>query len=432
MAEAAQSAEPRVSQRREGGGLSLETFAAFQQRHFRLLWLNTFSFALVHGIQRFAFVWLAIELSESSRALGIVSFAMGIPVLFISMPAGILSDRIDRRLILVTSQVVILAISILTAILIWAGLASVAMAAALALAVGVGVAFGQPVRQAIVPSIVPPDRLMNAITLISLGTNTSQMVGPAIGGLSIALWGIGGCFAVQATFVSLGLLALVPLRVPRPEGITNVRRNFREDTSEGLRFAIGTEGVRVLFLLLLVTAIFVNGPWGTLLPKIAEERLGRGAFGAGLIFSAFGGGMIVSSLILASIHELKNAGGWFAATMVCGGVLIVGMGLSKIYLLTLSLMLVSGVNAGFFMNLNLTLIQANTPGDVMGRVMAIYTLVFMGVTPLGALAAGAAADIFGPGEWFAFGGAAMSAVAVVILITQPKLRRMSSNPGSAR
>ncbi|HJP40087.1 MAG TPA: MFS transporter [Dehalococcoidia bacterium] len=417
--------------RPRGGGLTLATFVAFREPSFSLLWVNTFSFALVQGIQRFAFVWLALELSEGNRALGLVSFALGIPVLFISIPAGVLSDRVDRRQLLFGSQLLILLVTAVAAVFIFVDLMSVAAATGLALVVGVGIALGMPVRQAIVPSIVPPERLMNAITLNSLGMNVSQMIGPAIGGASIAIWGIGGCFVVQTVLLLASMFTLLPLRVPPPAGAAQEARSLRGNIAEGFGFVVKTGGIRVLFLLLLVMALFITGPWQALLPKIANDKLGAEAFGAAMLFAAFGTGMIAGSLALASIPELRNAGGWFVFTMVCGGVFVAAVGLSEFYSVTIVLMLLGGIVAGFFMNLNLTLIQSHTPAPVMGRVMAIYTLSFMGGAPFGALLAGGAADLIGPGEWFAVCGAITAVTALTVLLTQPGIRRLSSNPGDS-
>ena len=408
-------------------GLSLQTFAAFSSRDFRYLWANNFSYALVQGIQRFAFVWLATDLSERNIVLGIVSFALGIPVLFLSLPAGVLSDRSDRRILLFGSQVLVLVASLLTAILIWVGVMSVTVAVLMAIFVGMGVAFGQPVRQALIPTIVPPERLMNAITLNSLGQNVSQIAGPALGGAAIYVWGIGGSFAVQAALMGFGLLLLIPLRIP-PAAAGRAGRRIRAEIGEGFSFVRGAADVRALFILLLATALVIMGPWQALLPKIAKEQLGSGALAASMLFAAMGVGTIVSSLVLASIPSLKNAGGWFACTLIVGGSLAVGIGFSHSYILTLVLMLLSGLNAGFFINLNLTLIQSHTPAAVMGRVMAIYTLVLMGGGPLGGLIAGGGADLLGPGGWFSLSGATVAVVAVIFLITQPSLRRMPSQP----
>tara|TARA_B100001123_G_scaffold175124_2_gene201095 strand:- start:12491 stop:13819 length:1329 start_codon:yes stop_codon:yes gene_type:complete len=418
--------------RAKKGILTKQTFAAFELRDFRLLWGNNFSYALVQGIQRFAFVWLAGDLSKENLVLGLVTFGLGIPVFFLTLPSGVLSDRWDRRRLLFLSQFWVLATSLLTAILIWTGAMGVPMAIGMAILIGVGVAVGQPVRQALVPAVVPQNRLMNAITLNSLGQNVSQIIGPLIGGAAIDIWGNGGGFALQAVLMGIGLIFLVPLKVPEAERVARIGRQLLKEMMgeirEGFSFVKGAVDIRTLFFLLLASSLVIMGPWQALLPRVAEEQLGAEAFQTGVLFGAMGVGTVISSLILASIPRLENAGGWFTVTLITGGSLAVGIGLSHNYLLTVLFMFASGLNAGFFINLNLTLIQAHTPSDVMGRVMAIYTLVLMGGSPFGGLMAGGGAQLIGAGEMFALSGAAVAIVASVFLVTQPTLRRMPSHP----
>ena len=203
------------SGQRSGRGLSLQTFAAFELRDFRLLWANNFSYALVQGIERFAFAWLVIDTLQAGEIyLGLSAFALGIPVFFLSLPAGVLADRWNRRTLLVVSQLIVLAGALLAAILIWVDLMNLRVALGMALFVGTGVAVGQPVRQALVPAVVPPHRLMNAITLNSAGQTVSQMIGPALGGVAIAVAGLEGNFALQAILMAVGLIFLLPLRIP--------------------------------------------------------------------------------------------------------------------------------------------------------------------------------------------------------------------------
>ena len=421
---------------RLGGGLNLQTFAAFELRDFRLLWANNFSYALVQGIERFAFVWLVIEtLQARDFYLGLVSFALGIPVFFLALPAGVLSDRWDRRRLLFISQAIVLIAALLTAILIWMDLMTLRMALVMALFVGTGVAVGQPVRQALIPAVVPPSRLMNAITLNGAGQTISQMLGPALGGATIAIWGIGGNFALQAMLMGVGVIFIVPLRIPArgpsPALAVDGRSALGGIVSEiidGFRFVIREPNIRVLFLLLLLSSLVIAGPWVTLLPKVAQVQLGANAFWASMLFTYMGVGLTISSLILASIPRLENAGGWFTCALMTSSALAVIIGFSHSYLLTAALMLMTGLSAAFFMNLNLTLIQSHTPSPVMGRVMAIFTLVMMGATPVGGLLGGIGAEWLGAGGFFSLCGGASVALGAVFLLTQPGLRRMPSHP----
>ncbi|HJP40678.1 MAG TPA: MFS transporter [Dehalococcoidia bacterium] len=403
------------------GGLSLQTFVAFKSRPFRLLWFNQLSFVLSQSIRQFAFVWLVLEMDGGGQTLGLVAFALGFPILIFGLPAGALADRLDRRLLLFGSQIAALVITALAALLVWMDAMPLAATFVLAFLLGTSMAFGAPVRQAIVPSLVEPDRLLNAVTLIGMGQNVSQIIGPALGGLMIALFGIGAAFAFQATLLALGLIALVPLRVPPPTG---AKRNMRLELQEGLSFVVHHPGIRALFISLIAVAVVMAGAFTTLLPKLAKDELGADAFGASVLFGAMGVGMLVSSLILASMSKLERAGLAFNMTLLVGTIFNVGTGLSPWYDFTFALMFLTGANAGFFTNLNLTLVQGHTPHAVMGRVMSIYTICMAGGMPLGALVAGFGADLFGTREWYTACGLGLGILALMILIWQPALRNM--------
>ena len=132
----------------------METSSAFKSRPFTLLWINTFGFALVQATQRFAFVWLVLELGRGSGAAGLVSFALGVPVLFMTIPAGVLADRMDRRKLVLISQLAAVGVTLAAGIIVFAGAMTTVVALVLALGVGATVAVGLPVRNAIVPTVV--------------------------------------------------------------------------------------------------------------------------------------------------------------------------------------------------------------------------------------------------------------------------------------
>ncbi len=408
----------------EQSGLSLSTFAAFQSRPFSLLWANTFSFSLSQAVQQFTFVWLALQLSGTGQAIGLISFALGLPVLVFGLHAGVLADRLDRRILLFASQFAGIAITAVAAVLVWAGAIDTTLTFVLALLLGTSVAFGQPVRAAILPSLVPPERLLNAVTLMGLGLNVSQMVGAAVSGAVIALGGVGAAFAAQTVLLTLGLVALLPLRVPKV--MAAPKRNMMVELREGLAFVANHPGIRTLMIVLLATALVMAGTFTALLPKIARDDLGVGAFAAAMLFAAMGVGMLMSSLLLASFSRLERAGLYFLITLVIGGALNLGLGLAPWYTLAVGIMFITGWNAGFFVNLNMTLVQAHTPQVVMGRVMSIYTLCMAGGVPLGALLAGVMTDVIGAREWFAICGFALMLLGIAVIVTQPALRRMGS------
>ncbi len=397
-------------------------FSILSEHSFRALWLNTVAFMLIQSTQRFAYVWLVLELGGQVREAGIVAFAMGIPILFLSLPAGVLSDRMDRRKLLAWSQFGALTISAATAVLILTERITIGSTYVLAAAMGATTAYGQPVRQAIVPSIVPIHRLQNAIALTTLAMNTSFMIGPALGGAMIAWWGIGTSYAVQTAIYAIALVPLAGLRLPAV--VKRAERHMRREIGEGIAFVVHDRGIRVLVLLLMVFGLLMIGPFQALLPIIARDTLGRGALGTGVLFAALGTGMLVTSLILASTTDLRRKGLIFTINYIVGGVGFAAIGLSRSYALTIVVLFFWGMGGGLFINLNQTLIQTRTPHELMGRVMSVSTIAFAGIGPIGALIAGAGAEAFSAATWIAACGAFIAATGVVALATQPAVREL--------
>ena len=397
--------------------------AAFGIPAYRYLWTNTFLFALIQSTQRFTYVWLMLELGRSSQTSGVVLFALGVPAFFVAMPVGALADRINRKALLIGSQVGALTATAVTATLILAGIISVPVTIGLAVLLGTSLATGQPVRTALVPALVPKERLMNAIVLMTMGMNVSMIAGPAIGGAAIAVWGLGGAFAVQAVLYAVGLVVLVPLRIP-DRTVTPARRRLTIEIREGLAFIAGHREIRALFILLGSSGVLMMGPYMALVPEISKEKLGQGALATSLLFAVLGIGMLCTSLFLASRKSMARKGGWFAGTLILAGVIQAGFGLSQWYLLTAGLMFIWGLGGGLFINLNQTLIQSHTPEAVMGRVMSLHGLVMMGLGPVGALAAGVVAASLGASATVIVAGAGISVIAATVFSTQPSLRSL--------
>ncbi|MXY87642.1 MAG: MFS transporter, partial [Dehalococcoidia bacterium] len=217
--------------------------------------------------------------------------------------------------------------------------------------------------------------------------------------------------------------ALVPLRVPDARS-AGQQREPMQDLLEGIRFVWGHRGIRSLILLLAVTGIFMMGPFGTLMPQIAKEELGRSAFEAGLLFAFMGAGMTISSLGIASVPDLKNKGGWFIASLMTAGFVLPALGFSPWYALTAVVIFLGGMGGGVFMNLNQTLVQANSPHEMMGRVVGIHTLAFQGIGPMGGILAGFMAHLLGAPMWMGISGGILLALTTTAFLTQPALRKM--------
>lgn len=419
----AASAAPSTLSRRERVRAN-PLFETFQGRDFRFYWLATFAYFLVFGAQRFTFVWLVVDISGRAGLAGLTGFALGIPAFFVTLPAGVWADRLHRGRMVTSTNLAGAAVTFTVALLIWGDVMSVPLALGAALALGLATAMTQPPLTAIVPLIVPRERLMSAIVLRTMGQNLAQIFGAAIGGGAIAAWGFGGGFALQAGCYGLAALAMFAVRVPPLAQAPGERPPMRTQLLEGLRFVFGNPALRALMLIMAASGLFMLGPVFVLVPVIAEEKLGQEAFAAGLLFAATGSGMLLMSVVLASRRDLRGKGRLFLVNMVIGAPVLAMMGLAPWYWLLAASMFAWGLGGGIFVNMNQTLLQMNTPDRVMGRVMSISVLCIAGVLPLGSLLAGVAAEVVGADVYMVICGAVLLVVAVAAYARQPELRAM--------
>jgi MFS family permease len=392
---------------------------------FRLLWTNSFLFVLVLSTQRFAFVWLALDLGARSNINGLILFVMGIPALLISLPVGVMSDHLNRKTLLIVSQLGALATTIAIAFMVSAELMTISWAIAASFAAGIFIALGSPVRAAAIPTLVPPDKLIGAIAVNTIGMNIGLIIGPATAGPVIRIWGIQGAFWLQAVLYFLGFIAL--LRLELPAGVNTQRRSLRWEILEGLKFIHGHKAVRSFFVLLSASTLFMMAPWIVLGPQLAREQAGASASQTTVMFALLGVGQFVTSLFIMRFNQLLvRKGLWFMCGLCWGSGVQILLGQSTSIVVMSIFLFMWGVGGGLYMNLNQTLIQNNTPREVMGRVMAIHSLLMSGLAPAGALLVGIAArQIDSAPLMFSLCGGAMMISTLFFLIAKPHLRPMA-------
>jgi MFS family permease len=392
---------------------------------FRLLWLNSFIFILVQSTQRFAFVWLALGLGAKSDISGLILFVMGLPALLISLPVGVMSDHMNRRTLLIISQIGALFITIAIAMMITFDAMTIRWAIVGSCISGIFIALGSPVRSAIVPTLVPSDKLVGAIAISTIGNNFGLIIGPIAAGPAIDIWGIKGAFWLQAVLYAIGFLTLVPLELP-PSHNTQ-RKRLREEIFGGLAFIQSNAAVRSFFVLLAGSVLFMMAPWIVLGPQIAKEQAGASASQTTVLFAMLGvGQLLTSTLIMRFNHKMIRKGMWFMCGLCWGGSIQVLLGQSTSIFWMGVLLFAWGMGGGFYMNLSQTLIQNNTPPQVMGRVMAFHSLLMSGLAPTGALLVGIIArGIDNVPLTFSAAGALMLLLAIYFLTTKKHLRPMA-------
>lgn len=394
-------------------------------RPFRLLWTNSFLFVLVQSTQRFAFVWLALDLGARSDINGVILFVMGIPALLISLPVGVMSDHLDRRTLLIVSQLGALGTTIAIAFMVSAELMTISWAVAASFAAGIFIALGSPVRAAAIPTLVPQDKLIGAIAVNTIGMNIGLIIGPATAGPVIRIWGIQGAFWLQAVLYFLGFIAL--LRLELPEGVNQERKSLRWEILEGIKFIHGHQAVRSFFVLLSSSTVFMMAPWIVLGPQLAREEAGASASQTTIMFALLGVGQFITSLFIMRFNQLLvRKGLWFMLGLTWGSAVQILLGQSTSIVMMSVFLFMWGLGGGLYMNLNQTLIQNNTPREVMGRVMAIHSLLMSGLAPAGALLVGIIArQVDSTPMVFSACGAAMMLSTLYFLIAKPHLRPMA-------
>ena len=392
---------------------------------FRYLWTNSFLFILVQSTQRFAFVWLALDLGAKSDISGVILFVMGVPALVISLPVGVMSDRMDRRLLLMGSQLGALATTVVIATMVTTDTITINWAIAGSFVAGIFIALGTPVRTAMLPTVVPGDKLVGAIAVSTIGSNIGLIIGPATAGPVIKMWGIQGAFWLQAVLYLVGFVSLLPLRVP--ERVAQKRAPLREEIMGGVSFIRGNEAVRSFYVLLGASTLFMMAPWIVLGPQIAREQVGATGSQTTALFALLGVGQFLISMgIMRFNHKMVRKGMWFMCGLCWGSSVQIVLGQSSSIPMMGVFLFLWGIGGGFYMNLNQTLIQNNTPAHVMGRVMAIHSLLMSGLAPTGALLVGfIARRVDSAPMVFSACGAAMLFTAAYFLSFKKHLRPMS-------
>ncbi|MEM9035497.1 MAG: MFS transporter [Actinomycetota bacterium] len=416
---------------------------------FRRLWLNNVAFFLVANAQRFAFGWIVLDLLlRNERSQGLIVFALGVPTLFLVLHAGMWADRWNRKRLLIGTQLAAASVMAATAVLIGLGRIGPGREAAESLLAGEGgvtaeaadngfgwlllltalagaaTALGQPVRTALVPVLVPREQLFSAIAVNAIAMTLSMILGPVLLKVVGDEFGFDGAFWFLTALLLLGTVALARLRVPDHAEPTERRPGLRE-VGDAVRHIIRDRRLRTLFGLLGLSSITVNPAVMVTLQAHVKEELGRSAGDAAIPFSLMGIGMAISSVYVMRRGDMPNKGANFMRAMMFGSTMTMSVGLSGSFELTLLFAFSMGLAGGFFINMNQGLIQAHTPEPIMGRVMAVYTLMMNGLMPLGALVLGLVAGAIGTGPTIAIAGATSLSIVALTYLRDEELGSLS-------
>jgi MFS family permease len=399
----------------------IKGFGALGHAPFRIFFYGQ-SLALIGTwVQSTAMSWLVYRLSESAFLLGLTGFAAQIPMLLVSPFAGVLSDRYDRKRVLIVMQCALLAHGVLLAVLAALHLLEAWHIVIAAFLMGTAMALETSARQSFVPSLIA-DRadLPSALAFGSFMQNSGRMIGPTIAGAIIHVASEAGCFLVNALSKVAVLISLARLDPPR-RGQRSLGGSVLAELAEAYRYQRSIMPLRVLFKHIATISLLAT-PYAVLLPVYAAEIFGGGAGTLGLLLGAAGVGGVCGGLALAWRNNVIGMVQLnLYATLACGLALL---GFSYCRVLWLSMLLLAVVGAAIIVivTATTTVTQVIVDEDKRARVMAFFTMSFLGVTPIGALAAGAIAQETGVEPVIAAGGAACVLAALVLRRRMPEFR----------
>ncbi len=385
-------------------GQSGGVLRALRHRNYRLFFAGQGISLVGTWMQTMAQAWLVYRLSGSSLALGLVGFAGQIPVFLLAVFGGVVADARNRRAIMLWTQLLSMLLALTAAVLTLSGVVQVWHVMLLAVGLGVVNAFDIPARQAFVIDMVGRQDLHNAIALNSSMFNSARVLGPTLAGLLVPLVGEGWCFLLNgASYLAVmaGLLLMrLPPDAPKPAGGSAWRR-----VGDGLVFASRDATIRTVLLLIGVSSL-LGMCYATLMPVFADRILGGGPGALGLLMGAAGLGAFGGAMLLAARRDSLGLGRWVIRAGAGFGLSLAVF--SQSGLLWLSAVLL--VPVGFCMVVAMasanTLLQQTTPDSYRGRVMALFSMMVVGMAPFGALLAGALAHFIGPQATVLAGGLA--------------------------
>ncbi|MGH7780987.1 MAG: MFS transporter [Candidatus Binataceae bacterium] len=373
----------------------LAAFRALRHRNFRLFFVGQLISLIGTWMQMVAQAWLVLKLTNSSMELGLVAFAGYMPIVLVGLFAGVVVDHVDRRRLIIVTQILLMLSAFALAFLTWAGVVRVEHVMILAALNGLVSSFDMPGRQAFVVEMVGKEDLPNAISMNSMIFNGARMVGPAVAGILIAITGIAGCFFLNGISYLAVIWSLLEMDTPRRE-----RRHFGAVMLRQVRAGLAYVWKhRPSFYLMLLVAI--NSGFGmqytVLIPMFARDLLHSGAKGYGFLMAAQGVGAVIAAVVMNVRSDAPRALRQnLAFGLFCTAGAIFVFGISKWMWLSLIAQMFVGAGLMNHMVTTNTMLQLFVADELRGRVMSIYTLSFIGTAPLGSLSVGFVGEHLNP------------------------------------
>lgn len=401
-------------------------FRALSYPDYRLFWIGAFLSNVGTWMQAVAQGWLVLELTNSPFWLGLDAFMATAPAFIFTLLGGVFADLIDRRRLLLVTQVVAGLAALCLAALVATNVVNRWMVLGFSFVTGCCMALASPSYLAMTHDLVGREDLANAIAMNSTQFQLSRVVGPALAGVAFRVFGLAGCFFANGlSFIAVvaALWKVRPLHANAPAHSVKDRRALWHDLIDGFRYVRNRPRVLMLLLMGSINSLF-GAPYFSLVPIFARDIFNLGETGLALMMGTAGAGAFCSALLVAYLGDFKRKG-WF----VLGGSIIFGlciMGFALSSRLRLSLFFLFGLGFALVVALALTntLLQKLVTDQMRGRVMSMFLLSFVGTMPIGNILAGTASNHFGPQRTLAVGGFVITLVSTGVAIFNKRLREL--------
>jgi MFS family permease len=366
---------------------------ALRHRDFRLFWSGQLVSLIGTWMQSVGQSWLVLELTNSPFRLGMIGTLQFGPILLFSFLGGAISDRVRKRRMLIGTQTALMLQALTLSALVWSGHVQFWHVAVLAALYGLANTFDMPARQSFIAHLVPRGDLMNAIALNSAVFNGARVVGPAAAGLLVARYGTAAAFLFNGLSFLAVIAALAAIRTegaPRPpSGL-----GMGAEIAEGVRYALGTPRIALVFGLLLSVSLFVAN-MNVLVPLIARNVLNQGAHGFGLLMASLGVGAVMGALTVATLVVGRPPVWMVVGPAMAAALLLLALSFARHFGAAVAVLVALGFAQIVFMTSCNTTVQITVPDELRGRIMGLYALVFAGMTPIGSLIMGTVAEHWG-------------------------------------
>jgi MFS family permease len=392
---------------------------ALKHRNYRLFFSGQLVSVTGMWMQSLAQSWLLVDtLKASPFQLGLLPVFQFGPVMLLGIPAGIIADRVPKRNLMLVTQIIFSVLAAALAYLVWHGGIQLWHVYLIATLFGLNNAVDMPARQAFISELVPRNALMNAIALNSAMFNTGRILGPAVAGVVLAKFGIAACFAINAVSYG-GVITGLAMMDIKPV-VVKAAGSGVERLKQGISFVRNSPDIMRPIILVMTVGTF-GMAYNTWLPLIADDSFNAGEQTFGLLFSSMGVGSLAGALSVAFFSKQPSRQRMLRFAIMLG-IVIFAMGVVAAVPLSVQLAMVvlaaSGFSASNAMAMANTIVQTTAPDELRGRVMAVYSTVFMGSAPLGGVIAGAISDKWGVETSMYIGGIIVAVVAAVLYVLQ--------------